>query len=70
LLTPFECLMEAKAAREVVRSTAMKALERGADAAELAAYVIADKLATANLQIAQDAYDSDSRFCSARPMFR
>ena len=52
----FDCLIEAKAARDVVRNVLVNALLRG-DAVEIAGLLRADELATENMRIAQAAYD-------------
>lgn len=57
MIDALDALMEAKAAREVVRDTVLKSLRRGADVLEIAGLLKADELATTNLKIAQEAFD-------------
>jgi hypothetical protein len=58
LKPPLDCLMEAKAAREVVRDALVKTIRRnGVTAEEIDGLLCADKLATENLRLAQEAYD-------------
>jgi hypothetical protein len=52
-----DCLMEAKAAREVIRAAIVKAIIRDrAVTPEVEALLTADTLATSNLQTAMEAY--------------
>lgn len=58
MLSPLDCLMEAKSARDLIRGVIVRALRRPHSTEEIGALLRADDLATANLEIAQTAYNA------------
>lgn len=56
MLSPLDCLMEAKAARDAIRATIVKTLRRPHSHEEMGALLRADDLSTVNLELAQNAY--------------
>jgi hypothetical protein len=57
-MSPLDALMEAKAARDMIRATVVKTLRRPHSQEEIGGLLRADDLATANLEIAQASYDT------------